>query len=131
MAKTSFNLKPPIAIQTPLFPQNHCYNPEKHYQPQINTDETVYKSREIMGNYKKLILKILSGSSDANIGFTELTDTLKRLGFSERIRGSHHIYRKQGIEEKINLQKDGAKAKPYQVRQVRALFTRHQLTGDK
>ncbi len=84
-----------------------------------------------MGNYKKLILKILSGSSDANIDFTELTDTLKRLGFSERIRGSHHIYRKQGIEEKINLQKDGSKAKPYQVRQVRALFTRHQIAGDK
>lgn len=30
-----------------------------------------------------------------------------------RIRGSHHLYRKQGVAEKINLQRDDGHAKPY------------------
>jgi len=25
------------------------------------------------------------------------------LGFEERIKGSHHVFRKSGVEEKINL----------------------------
>ncbi len=85
----------------------------------------------IMGKFDKLLLKILRGSSDANIGFQELIVLLKQLGFEERIRGSHHVFRKQGIEEKINLQKDGAKAKPYQVRQVRTTILKYKLVGDE
>jgi len=38
---------------------------------------------------------------------------LRRLGFEEDIRGSHHNFRKAGIEQKINLQKDGSHAKAY------------------
>jgi len=55
---------------------------------------------------------------------------VKRFGFEERIRGSHHVFRKEGIEEKINLQQDDDKAKSYQVRQVRALILKYKL-GDK
>jgi len=54
---------------------------------------------------------------------------MARMGFDERIRGSHHIFRKQGIEEKINLQRDDNKAKVYQVRQVRAVIVKHRLGG--
>jgi len=50
--------------------------------------------------------------------------------FEERIRGSHHLFRKQGIEEKINLQRDGNKAKPYQVRQVRNVILKYHLGGE-
>jgi len=50
---------------------------------------------------------------------------LKKLGFEERIRGSHHIFRKEGIVEKINLQRDGSKAKVYQVRQVRNIILKY------
>jgi len=81
-----------------------------------------------MGKYKKLMTTILSGRSDANVGFDELCQLLKRLGFEERIRGSHHIFRKPGIEEKPNLQKTAGKAKPYQVKQVREIITRHKLS---
>ncbi len=84
-----------------------------------------------MGKTDRLILKILRASSDASIGFQELLELLKRLGFAERVRGSHHIYRKQGIDEKINLQKDGSKAKPYQVRQVRTVLIKYKITGDE
>jgi len=52
---------------------------------------------------------------------------LKHFGFEERIKGSHHIFRKAGIEEKINLQKDGNKAKPYQVKQVRNILITYKL----
>jgi len=80
-----------------------------------------------MGKYEKLLQRILHGTSDANISFKDLCRLLRRLGFEERIRGSHHIFRKAGITEKINLQKAGSKAKPYQVRQVRAVILKYRL----
>ncbi len=83
-----------------------------------------------MNIYQQLIDKILSGQSDANIEFKELCNLLLRLGFEMRIRGSHHIFRKEGIEEKLNLQKDDSKAKPYQVRQVRQILLKYKLKGD-
>ncbi len=80
-----------------------------------------------MGKYDKLLQKIVAGNSDSNILFDELCQLLKRLGFEERIRGGHHIFRKKGIEEKPNLQKDGNKAKGYQVRQVKEIIIKYQL----
>lgn len=82
-----------------------------------------------MAKYDALLDRILRGTSDANIGFNDLRQLLRRLGFEERIRGSHHMFRKAGIEEKINLQREGSKAKVYQVRQVRAIISRHKLGG--
>ena len=83
-----------------------------------------------MGKYEKLIFQILRGTSDANISFSDLIKLLKHFGFEMRIKGSHHVFRKAGIEEKINLQKDGNKAKPYQVGQVRNIMLKYKL-GDK
>jgi len=84
-----------------------------------------------VGKYEKIILKILSGQSDANIPFDELCKLLQGIGFVMRIRGSHHVFRKDGIEEKINLQQEGSKAKPYQVRQVRYVILKYQLGGEQ
>jgi hypothetical protein len=53
---------------------------------------------------------------------------LGRLGFQERTRGSHYVFRRTGVVELINLQRDGDKAKVYQVRQVRAVLVRNGLT---
>jgi hypothetical protein len=52
------------------------------------------------------------------------------LGFDERIRGSHHIFTKDGIEEILNLQPKGANAKPYQVKQMRNVILKYKLGGD-
>jgi predicted RNA binding protein YcfA (HicA-like mRNA interferase family) len=52
---------------------------------------------------------------------------LENLGFDKRVRGSHHLFRKAGMEEKINLQREGNNAKPYQVKQVRAVILKHKL----
>ena len=49
------------------------------------------------------------------------------IGFEERTRGSHHLFRTSGVEEMLNLQRDGSKAKPYQVRQVRTVLVRYKL----
>lgn len=82
-----------------------------------------------MGKYDKLIAQIFSGNADANIGFDELCHILVRLGFETRTRGSHHIFFRKGIAERINLQCDGDKAKPYQVRQVRRIISEYGLGG--
>jgi hypothetical protein len=52
-----------------------------------------------MATYDRLLPQILCGTSDANISFDGLRRLLHRLEFEERIRGSHHIFRKLGIEE--------------------------------
>jgi hypothetical protein len=88
-----------------------------------------YGKFHIVGKEDKLLARILGGMSDANISFTELCHMLRGMGFDERIRGSHHIFRKLGIEEMINLQCDGNKAKAYQVRQVRNVILKHRLGG--
>ncbi len=80
-----------------------------------------------MGKHEKLIFQILRGTSDANISFSDLVSLLQHLGFELRISGSHHIFRKKGVEEKPNLQKDGNKAKPYQVRQIRNIILKYRL----
>lgn len=83
-----------------------------------------------MSRLEKLLLQILRGTSDANIAFKDLRQVLLHLGFEERVKGSHHLFRKSGVEEKLNLQKEGSKAKPYQVRQVRAVILKHKLGGE-
>jgi predicted RNA binding protein YcfA (HicA-like mRNA interferase family) len=77
----------------------------------------------------KLLAKILSGASDTNISFEQLCQLLIRLGFDERIRGSHHIFTKEGIEEILNLRPKQGKAKAYQVKQVREMLLKYQLGG--
>jgi len=53
------------------------------------------------------------------------------LGFEERTRGSHHVFRRHGVKELINLQREGGKAKVYQVRQVRRVVVHYGLEGEK
>lgn len=84
-----------------------------------------------MSKFEDLIDKILKGRSDANFAFRDLRQLLLYLGFDERIRGSHHTFRKQEVEEKINIQRDGNKAKAYQVRQVRNVILKYRLGGDE
>jgi hypothetical protein len=65
-----------------------------------------------MGKYDKLFNTILLGTSDSNISFNDLCQLMFRLGF----------------EERVNLQKDGNKAKIYQVKQIRNLIIKYKLT---
>jgi hypothetical protein len=83
-----------------------------------------------VANYNELLSRILRGASDANIPFNQLRNLLKRLGFEERIRGDHHIFSKNGVEEIINLQPQRSKAKPYQVKQVRGVIIKYRMYGE-
>jgi predicted RNA binding protein YcfA (HicA-like mRNA interferase family) len=80
-----------------------------------------------MSKIQKLLLKIISGSSDTNISFQELISLLSNLGFEYRIKGSHHIFYKDDIVEIINIQPNGQKAKPYQVKQIRNLLIKYKM----
>ena len=84
-----------------------------------------------MNRHEHLLRRILRGGADANIRFDELRALMTYLDFEERVRGSHHVYRKRGIPEKVNLQRDDGHAKPYQVRQVRRLALKYQLGSDE
>jgi hypothetical protein len=77
-----------------------------------------------MNPRSSLLQRVLDGRSDANLRFDELRGLLRDLGFTERVRGSHHIFRKEGVAERMNLQREDGHAKPYQVRQVRRVILR-------
>ena len=82
-----------------------------------------------MGKWAKLRERILVGDSDANIAFDDLCHLLRRFGFRERVKGSHHIFSQQGVEEIINIQPRGKLAKTYQVGQVRDLILKYRLSS--
>ena len=82
-----------------------------------------------MSKLEKFVAALLSGASDKNIDFAALCNLLIKLDFSQRIKGSHHIFTHTEVEEIINLQPgEAGKAKPYQVKQVRELLSKYELT---
>jgi len=80
-----------------------------------------------MGIYTRLRDKILAGGADANVEFSALCHLLIRLGFTERVKGSHHIFTRDDIDEIVNLQPKGNKAKAYQIKQVRGILVKYHL----
>jgi hypothetical protein len=72
-----------------------------------------------MARTHQLLEQILRGDSDANIPFSGMLQLLHRLGFEERVKGSHHIFSGEGVAEILNLQPRRNKCKPYQVKLVR------------
>lgn len=83
-----------------------------------------------MARTDKTLERILRGTSDANVAFHDLRQVLLHLRFNERIKGGHHIFTKDGVEEILNLQPKGAQAKPYQVKQVRGIILKYKLAGE-
>lgn len=83
-----------------------------------------------VSKWKKTLDRILRGTSDANIGFNDLCDLLRRMRFAERVRGDHHIFTREGVVEILNLQPKGDQAKAYQVRQVRNVIVDYGLVEE-
>ena len=84
-----------------------------------------------MSRAEKLAAKILSGRSDQNFEFEDLCYILERAGFQSRSgKGSHRIYHREGIDEILNVQPRGSKAKPYQIKQVRDLLLKYKIEID-
>jgi hypothetical protein len=46
-----------------------------------------------MSKFEKILLSVLSGTSDSNIKFSDLQNLLENIGFNcIRVNGSHHIW---------------------------------------
>ncbi len=56
------------------------------------------------GRRQRLLTRVLSATADRNIRFGDLRALLLALGFEERVRGSHHIFNRDGVAEILNLQ---------------------------
>lgn len=77
---------------------------------------------------KKIYLAVLNGKSDSNISYVDFQNLILALGFElQRQKGSHTMYYHNDIKEFLNVQKDGAKAKSYQVKQLRQIIIKHNL----
>ena len=84
-----------------------------------------------MSQRQKLLAQLMAVGSSSNLSFAALCNLLRSLGFAERIKGSHHIFAKPGVEEIINVQPvNGSKVKLYQAKQVRELLIRYALLID-
>src|SRR5258708_33843039 len=97
----------------------------KGLEPTLAGSECISGYNNAVSAAKTLRL-LLGGTSDAAIRFDGLCSLLAGLGFEKRVKGGHHLFRKTGVEERINLQRDGSHAKPYQVKHVRARDTEMQ-----
>ncbi len=80
-----------------------------------------------MPKIERILNDVLSGKKDNNIKFSDLQKLLEGLGFSQRIKGDHHIFFQESVEEIINIQPEGNKAKAYQVKQVRNIILNNKL----
>jgi hypothetical protein len=85
--------------------------------------------RQNVSKHENTKNRILSGAGCANISFDDLRGVLLDLGFRcARVKGSHHIYVKDGVPDIINAQPGShGKAKPYRVRQVRRIILTYKL----
>jgi len=77
---------------------------------------------------KKVYNSIVSGNKDNSISFSDFQNLIIDLGFVfKRQSGSHLIYYNVKIKERLNIQRDGNKAKGYQVNQLRIIILKHGL----
>lgn len=54
---------------------------------------------------------------------------VEAFGFTQiRVRGSHHIYAREGVYDMVTIQNDRGEAKPYQVKQFLNLVEIYNLT---
>lgn len=80
-----------------------------------------------MPSIQAIYSDIMSQNKDHNMRFSDIQKLLDALAFSCRIKGDHFIYTRPDIQEIINIQPVGSKAKSYQVRQIRNLLYAYKL----
>jgi len=93
------------------------------------TVEEICRRINIQANLNDLQSKSIEKRNSALKTLVTITlrALLRRLGFDERIKGDHHIFTKDGVEEILNLQPKDGKGKPYQVKQVRDVILKYHL----
>jgi len=77
---------------------------------------------------KKIYDTVVSGNADNNIKYSDFQNLIIDLGFEHRRqRGSHIMFFHKELGEFMNIQRDGSKAKAYQVEQLRNFILKHNL----
>lgn len=77
----------------------------------------------------KLLQKALA--SPNNLRFTEARILAEGYGFRlSRVKGSHHVFVQNEIQELVNLQKVDGQAKAYQIRQLLQLIEKYNLKSE-
>lgn len=83
----------------------------------------VFKENVLTGDSIYAIIKSMKDDflkNPNNVLFADLVMLCRRYFGEPRIRGSHHIFKTPWIgDPRINRQKDGKMAKPYQVKEVK------------
>ena len=75
---------------------------------------------------RKLLARIVL--SPTNIRFADVRRLVEAFGFRlARVSGSHHIFKRDGVRELLNVQNYMGEAKPYQIRQFLELVERYNL----
>ncbi len=81
-----------------------------------------------MSRTERLKEKILKAQGYHNFAFADLVRLLEHLGFScDRTSDSHQIYIHPDIPTPVNIQNIKGQAKPYQLRQIRAIIRKYKL----
>ena len=76
---------------------------------------------------EKLLQQILSGKK--SIPFHEFIKLAEAFGFVlDRVKGSHHIFKRDGVIEFLNIQNYKGEAKFYQIKQLLELVERYGLS---
>ncbi|MCL2050681.1 MAG: type II toxin-antitoxin system HicA family toxin [Lachnospiraceae bacterium] len=77
---------------------------------------------------EKIYNAVISGKSDNNIKYRDFQNLIESLGFEfKRQKGSHATYKNYSINERMNIQAEGNKAKSYQVKQLREIILEYDL----
>jgi hypothetical protein len=67
-----------------------------------------------------------------NVRFRKLCKIAEAFDFKFRGgKGSHRIYVREGVEEMLNFQNVGGKAKPYQVKQLIKIIEKYNLVEEE
>lgn len=75
-----------------------------------------------MSRIEKLVAKICSGKSDANVSFDEASSVLEHLGFRyDGGKGSHRVFRHEDGRKIVLPFHGNGVIKPYLVRQIRKI----------
>jgi predicted RNA binding protein YcfA (HicA-like mRNA interferase family) len=74
-----------------------------------------------MSTLEKLIDKVLSGRT---ISYDEAENILLRLGFALNVRGSHHVFRKNGYFRNITIKKR-SQLLAYQIKEIKEVLRDH------
>jgi hypothetical protein len=80
-----------------------------------------------LSKQSKLQFDVLSGLRDNNIPFEGICNLMLSLGFDHRVKGDHFIFYRNGVDEIVNIQPIGGKAKAYQVKQIRNIIIKYKL----